>query len=218
MKLEITGHEVSALVRKQLNSLFTFDVSTESDLLQAGVDMALNRCEYCFSHTKNKYYRRQGQVYFNPFHSGQYSIFLYFLSASIFRVHGNIGMLPDRIYYLNKCLNGLDLFYEVKMPSIFFLDHPVGSVIGRASYEDGFSFSQNCTVGNNKGRYPSFGKNVRMMSGAKVLGDCRIGHNVIISANTYIKDVEIPSFSIVFGSSPNIIIKRKPETYFASDA
>jgi serine O-acetyltransferase len=38
--------------------------------------------------------------------------------------------LADRIYYLNKALNGLDLFYEVEMPDVFYLDHPVGTVIG----------------------------------------------------------------------------------------
>jgi serine O-acetyltransferase len=100
------------------------------------------------------------------------------------------------------------------MPKIFFLDHPVGTVLGKANYGEGFTFAQNCTVGNNKGKYPVFGLNVRMKSGSKVLGDCMIGDNVIISANTYIKDMNIPKCSIVFGSSPNLIIKTKPEIYF----
>ena len=100
------------------------------------------------------------------------------------------------------------------MPSIFFLDHPVGSVLGRAKYSERFSFSQNCTVGNNKGIYPTFGQNVKMMAGSKVLGNSRIGNNVIISANSYIKDFDIPSYSLVFGISPNLVIKIKDEEYF----
>ena len=214
MNLEISRSGLIGLVAKQLNALFVFDQEIEGELLAQGVDAALDQCEHCFAATANKYYRNEGRVYFNPFHSGQYSIFLYFLSFSVFNIRGRGSTLPDRIYYLNKCLNGLDLFYEVKMPRVFFLDHPVGSVLGRASYGERFSFSQNCTVGNNKGRYPAFGQNVKMMSGSKVLGNCLIGGNVIISANTYIKDVDIPDCSLVFGCSPNLTIKRKPEMYF----
>lgn len=216
MKLELSKSELIGLVAKQLNSLFVFDQKNEGELLSQGVNAALEQCEYCFSHTANKYYHKEGQAYFNPFHSGQYSIFLYFLSSAVFSIRKSRSTLSDRIYYLNKCLNGLDMFYEVKMPKIFFLDHPVGSVLGRANYGERFSFSQNCTVGNNKGRYPTFGQNVKMMSDSKVLGNCLIGDNVIISANTYIKDVDIPECSLVFGCSPNLTIKRKPEIYFVN--
>ncbi|MEN3943447.1 hypothetical protein WJU23_19255 [Prosthecobacter sp. SYSU 5D2] len=213
MKLEITEAELQSLVARQIDHLFMLR-DEEKDILERGVKEALKRCEFCFSHSSNKYYHRDGQVYFNPFHSGQYSIFLYYLASSVFRLDAAHRTLCDRIYYLNKALNSLDLLYEVTMPDIFFLDHPVGSVMGRADYGDFFSFSQGCTVGNNKGIYPKFGKNVRMMSGSKVLGDCTIGDNVILSANSYIKDVDIPSCSIVFGTSPNHIIKRKDEAYF----
>lgn len=51
-------------------------------------------------------------------------------------------------------MNGCDLYHEVNLPHYFTLDHPVGSVMGRAEYGEGFSFGQNCTVGNNKGIYP----------------------------------------------------------------
>ena len=81
--------------------------------------------------------------------------------------------MADRIYYLNKALNGVDLFYEVELPDVFFLDHPVGSVLGQTQRNgDFFSFSQNCTVGNNKGIYPTIGQNVQMMAGAMIVGDC----------------------------------------------
>lgn len=103
------------------------------------------------------------------------------------------------------------------MPAVFYLDHPVGSVLGRAAYGELFSFSQNCTVGNNKGIYPTIGRNVRMMSGAKILGNCHIGDNVMFSANAYIKDVDIPSCSLVFGSDRNLVIKRKEPSYFTGD-
>jgi serine O-acetyltransferase len=214
MILEISRSKLQKLVINQIESLFTLSHGKERNILLSCIDMALERSEYCFSYTKNKYYSKDGETYFNPFHSGQNSIFLYFLSNSIFSSYPEAHNLADRVYYLNKTLNGLDLFYQVEMPSIFFLDHPVGSVLGRAKYSERFSFSQNCTVGNNKGIYPTFGQNVKMMAGSKVLGNCRIGSNVIISANSYIKDFDIPSCSLVFGISPNLVIKIKDEEYF----
>ena len=216
MNLEISIDDIEALIAKQLDHIFTYNRETEGPIMKRAVNLALSRCEQCFSLTRvrSKYYVRNSEIYFNPFHSRQYAIFLYYLSNSIYKEFPESGTLADRVYYLNKVLNGLDLFYEIEMPDAFFLDHPVGAVLGRAVYGELFSFSQGCTVGNNKGVYPVIGSNVRMMSGSKVVGECRVGDNVILSANSYIKDADIPSCSIVFGSSPNLIIKSKSESYF----
>ena len=206
MQLELPVDELNAMIARQLGSLFVFRPETETAVLEQTVRKALDDCDHCFSRTENKYYHHDGVTRFNPFHSGQYSIFLYFLSRAIHLDHP-AGTLADRVYYLNKALNGLDLFYEVAMPRVFFLDHPVGSVIGRAHIGEGFSFSQNCTVGNNKGKYPVLGRDVRMMSGSKILGDCRIGDGVTLAANSYVKDTDIPPHTLVFGSSPNLVLK-----------
>jgi serine O-acetyltransferase len=42
-----------------------------------------------------------------------------------------------------------------------------------------------------------------------ILGNSKIGNNVILGAGTCIKDDDIPDDSIVFGSSPNLIIKKR---------
>ncbi|MCK5354870.1 MAG: hypothetical protein KAJ63_07095 [Methyloprofundus sp.] len=207
MILELPYGKLVNLVLKQLDNLFIFEQDKEQHPLNEGVELALSRVEQCFLSTDNKYYKKNGEVYFSPFHSGQYSIFLYFLSNSIYRLFPESIVLADKIYYLNKALNGLDLFYAVEMPKVFFLDHPVGSVIGRAVLGEFFSFSQNCTVGNNHGVYPEIGERVTMLSGSKVIGNSKIGNNVIISANSYLKDVDIPGNSIVFGQSPDLVIK-----------
>lgn len=217
MQMEISTSELKTLIVKQLDNFFYFRHKDEFDILSSGVDTALERCKHCFSYTKNKYYAREGKTFFNPLHSGQYSIFLYFLSNAIFSQFPEAISLADRIYYLNKTLNAVDMFYEVQMPPVFFLDHPIGSVLGRAIYGNFFSFSQNCTVGNNKGIYPIIGQNVSMMAGAMLLGDCTIGDNVILSANSYVKDTDIPSCSIVFGTDTNLVIKTRDEAYFHRD-
>lgn len=211
MLVSISKSQLQDIVLNQLSSIFGLD-DNEMGSLKAFIENALSRCEKCFSFQRNKYYFRDGGVSFNPFHSGQYTIFLYYLSRCIFEV-GN-SLLADKVYYLNRMMNGVDLYYEVKLPSVFGLDHPLGSVIGRANYSDYFYFTQNCTVGNNHGVYPSFGRNVVMLAGSMVIGDSKVGENCIISANTYIKDEDISNNSIVFGSSPNLIIKKKNDEYF----
>ncbi len=213
MLLEVQKTDLLSLLTKQLDNMFGVN-DADRAVLSDIMGPVLESLEFCFSQTRNKYYKKQGQAYFNPFHSGQYSIFLYLVSYKVFILDKSNRILADKVYYLNKCLNGLDLFYEVMMPKVFFLDHPVGSVLGRARYGEYFCFSQNCTVGGNKGIYPTLGKNVKMLSGAKVLGSSLVGDNVIFSANAYVKDFDIPSCSIVFGTSPHIVIKQKEEAYF----
>lgn len=216
MKLELNGPQLGELVSRQLANLFQFDPGSETPILSAGIYQALRRCETCFGQTPNKYYHRAGEPFFTPWHSGQYSIFLYFLSHAVAKQGPESTSLADRIYYLNKALNGPDLFHQVEMPAVFFPDHPLGSVLGQASYGEFFSFSQQCTVGNNKGEYPTIGRNVKLMSGVKILGKCRIGDNVICSANTYIKDRDIPSGSLVFGSGSDLVVKVKEAAYFTN--
>lgn len=174
------------------------------------VKKALADTEYCFSHVNNKYYRAEnGECRFSPLNSAQYCVFLYFLSRAYFS-EGD-GRSACVAYLLNKTINAIDLFYEVEMPAVFAVEHPVGTVLGRAKYSDRFHVSQNVTIGNNHGIYPEFGENVTVHFGASVIGRTHIGHNVEIAANAYVKDEEIPSNSIVFGSSPNLTIKQKTE-------
>lgn len=215
MQTELPILDIQCLVRRQVRNLFGFRTRQEEKVIDSAVEKALVKCDYCFSHCKNKYYHRDSKTYFNPFHSGQYSIFLYFLGRVVFEDYPDYRTLADRIYYLNKALNAVDLFYEVSLPAIFFVDHPLGSVMGRARYRDFFSFAQNCTVGNNKGVYPVIGRNVKMMAGSTLLGNCAIGDNVVLAARSYVKDVDIEPCSLVFGVSPNLVIKKRDVSYFS---
>lgn len=214
MDILISKEELVNLVVNQLKNMLFFDEENELQTLIKNIEIALKKSKLNFSHNKNKYYSNKGNVIFNPFHSGQYSVFLYYLSNTTWK-QGNLNFLADRIYYLNKILNSVDLFYEIELPEIFNLDHPVGTVLGRASYSDYFMFSQNVTVGNNKGKYPIFEKKVILFSGVTIIGNSHIQENSLISANTYIKDTDIPRNSIVFGSSPNLTIIEKDDSYFA---
>ena len=208
MITSIPQSELVPLLCRQLKSFFPLS-EAEIEILSCTFEKVLSRVEYNFDKTLNKYYHRDGEVHFNPYHAGQYTIYLYYYSREVY-VSGN-SLLADKIYYLNKIMNSCDLFYEVELPDFFMLDHPQGTVMGRAKYSDGLSFAQYSTVGNNKGIYPVIGKNCRMCMNSAIIGNCHIGDNVTIGAGCLVKDTDIPSDSLVFGQSPNLIIKKKKE-------
>ena len=205
MKIDYSKEYLLQLLERQLSIFMVTTIELET--INENLDKVLGRLEYSFKFNSNKYYSKDGEAYFNPFHSGQWAIFLYYLSNTMFEKNMTNRTICDKIYYLNKMLNGCDLFYEIKLPDAYMSDHPVGTVIGRATFANYFSFCQGCTVGNNNGIFPVFGEHVTLLSDAKVIGKCTVGNNVIIGANAYVKDENIPSNSIVFGMSPNLIIK-----------
>lgn len=172
---------------------------------------AIKRTAMCLLPSVSKYNRgMKDQVPFSVYNSVQYCIFLYWMSRVSYEMDGD-GVKAEKFYYLNKVMNSVDLFYEIELPPIWGAEHPMGSVMGRAEYSDYFFFYQGCTVGGNKGNYPTLGRMVIMYSNSKILGCSEIGDNVIIGANTYIKDEKIPGNSIVFGQTPKLIIKQKTQ-------
>jgi serine O-acetyltransferase len=48
-----------------------------------------------------------------------------------------------------------------------------------------------------------------MTAGSMVFGDSKIGDNVTIAVGACVKDEDIPDHSLVFGHSPNLIIKQR---------
>lgn len=201
----LTLQEIASFTNQQLKNILISDENVASYVKEA-----LERTLNCFALNKNKYYR--GENNFSVFHSGQYSIYLYYLANTAYK-KSNAGQLPSKLYYLNKILHSVDWYYEIELPSCWGVEHPVGSVLGRAKYNDGLFIYQGCTVGGNKKKYPELGKNVIMYSNSTILGDSIIGDNVILSTGTTIKDENIPSNCIVFGQTPNLIIKEKSEEY-----
>ena len=208
MIYEIPQKDIESLLLKQLSNFFTID-EREREIISDSMKTVLARCDINFSRNPNKYYHSKigKESYFNPYHSGQWTIFLYYFSHHLYKRGG--GILKDKFFYLNKIMNGIDIFYDVELPDFFTLNHQVGSVIGKGKFSDGFSFIQNCTVGESFGKWPTIGKDCCMCAGSSIIGDCYIGENVLIGANATVKNETIPSNVIVFGESPKLIIKQK---------
>lgn len=108
-------------------------------------------------------------------------------------------------------MNGLECYWNVELPKHFIVEHPIGTVLGRAKYGDYFCAYQGVTVGasfeEKECVWPILGDFVTMYANSSVIGRCHIGNNVIIAANAFLYDEDIPDNSVVFGSSPNLTIK-----------
>ncbi len=196
-------------LKRQLQNFF---VDIDLSVIEGKVDEAYKRCMVAISASNNKYLNPNGTPQFRLDHSGCWSIFLYYLSNVLKNTSGG-----EKVYYLNKILHSVDWFCEIELPVHFMVEHPLGSVLGRANYGDFLLIYQGVSVGGNISKktgniaYPTLGNNIIFFSDAKVLGDAHIGNNVIFSANAYVINDDIPDDSIVFGMSPNLIIKHEPE-------
>lgn len=205
------NQELFDIVNHQLSNFWIRGGVPETNFLS--LETAVQRIENNFIHRKGKIFQYNGEARFDVVHSVQYAIFLYTYSNQLF-LDGNEDA-AGKIYYLNKIMNSVDWFYEVKMPSIFSAEHPIGSVVGRAKMDDYLFLYQGTTIGGNHRvgtiSYPVIGKHVLMYADSKIIGDSHIGNNVVLASNTYIIDEDIPDNCIVFGQSPNLVIKQKTE-------
>ena len=203
------AQEILPILLLQLRNIFALTEEESKILSQAKIiENSYERTSECFAKGYNKYFSKETGL--NPFNSLMYTTYLYQISHRLYK-EGH-SLVADKVYYLNKMLNAVDLFYAIDLPKHWNCEHPIGSIMGRAKYGDYFLFYQSCTVGGNTSDgkhfdYPVLGNHVTMYSGAKVLGKSNIGNNVIIGANAYIKDTNIPDNSLVFGQHPNLIIK-----------
>lgn len=220
MLLTISKEDILAQLLLQLRAHFLVS-EEEKVVIEQRLDYALAACEENFSHSENKYYYTEvGGVKtcrFNPYHSVQYMMFLYYLSHDIYK-NADAGQLCDKIYYLNKIFHSVDLFYAIELPAHFSAEHPLGSIMGRAHYSNRFFFMQGCTVGGTglmgKEVYPYLEENVCMYANSIIVGNCHIGKNVKIGAGTLVKNQDVPDNTVVFGQSPNLIFKenKTPES------
>ncbi len=198
--------ELASYVTSQMEGFFP-DGRLDSAALSQSIGQALERLELCFSRNRQRYYASGKNTLFNHLNTDQYAAFLYLLGNTIHREDGDPA-LAAKAYALNKALHALDIYYEVNLPEVFAFVHPVGTVIGRATFGDCFCIYQNCTVGGDlDGNLPVLGTGVVMFGGSRVIGRANVGDNCMISAGSIVVEEPVPANSLVFGTSPNLTIK-----------
>ncbi len=206
MKLSIEKSALMTYLAKQLSLFYPDDADVKEGLTQI-MPTVIERMDHCFSHIHKKYYQEQGQAVFNHLNSDHYAMFLYVVSNQAWRQ----GYIPiaEKAFLLNKALHGIDAFYAITLPDVFLFVHPVGTVLGNASYADCLVVYQNVTVGSDKdGIYPTFGKSTVLYSKSSVIGRCKIGNNVSIAAHSFVRNMDVPDDSVVVGLYPENKIKK----------
>tara|TARA_B110000967_G_C18895765_1_gene570516 strand:- start:3137 stop:3814 length:678 start_codon:yes stop_codon:yes gene_type:complete len=213
MQCSIKGKQLANHVHKQICLFYPDGFNIEISNIEKCINSALDRVEYCFRNNRNKYYcNENNETLFNHLNADHYATFLYFLSNTIW-LEFKDEMLSAKIFLLNKALHGIDLFYEISMPDIFMLVHPLGTVLGRASYSNYLVVYQGCTVGSVSGSgFPSIDEHLTMYSNSSLLGDCKVGSNVTIGANSYAINTLIEKNQIVVGQYPHLKMTQSKPT------
>lgn len=130
---EILLHDsISEQLKRQLSNFWT-DINY--DRIDERIDDAYELCMNRFSATNNKYLNPDGKPCFLLYHSGCWCIFLYYLSRCLVDDPDTLCD-AEKIYYLNKILHNVDWYCGIDLPSHIMVEHPLGSVLGRAKYGD----------------------------------------------------------------------------------
>lgn len=196
MKLSITKDELSKYVTTQLNYFYP-DKNLVKGEIGKVIDRVIDRIDFCFKHVSLNRYFTENSTIFNHLYSDHYVMFLWYLSNTVFNDLQNYN-LASKIYYLNKSLHGVDCMFDTKMPDIFLIFHGVGTMIGKANYDDYFVILQGCTVGSHKGFYPNFGKGVALAANSSIIGNCIIGNRSTISTRTSLFNQNLEDDSTIF--------------------
>ena len=120
---------------------------------------------------------------FNVLQSSQHCIYLYYLSNTIWTRSGDTAA-PTRLFLMNKAFNGIDLFYEIAMPEVFYIGHSVGIVLAKATYGEYLVLYQGSTVGRHKQDIPQLGERVILYPGSAVIGRAVVEDGAVLSQGT----------------------------------
>ncbi len=193
-----------AYVRAQLDAMFPDGTLVAADAVVAA---ATERARHCFAHIRHPAFGDDDTVVFDHLHGDQYTMFLYYASNSAF-VAGDVT-LAKKLFLLNKALSGFFCLYDTLLPPVMFLNHALGTVIGRGTYGNYLLVTQNVTFGIDGDRAPVIGEGVIVYGGALVAGATTIGDRTVIAANASLRNAEVPAESVVAGSSPDLVIRPR---------
>jgi serine O-acetyltransferase len=212
LKLVNSGREqLLGYLQRQLENFFPDGQAGLRALLDARLDTALDRLAGCIGAV-----RMWREDEFDVLHSSQYATFLYYLANTLHR-SGADRTLCNKLFFLNKALNGIDLFYEIEMPPVFFIGHSVGIVLAKASYGKHLVLYQNCTVGKNHGAAPTLGDGVVMYPHSAIIGSCQVRAGSVIAQGVSVIGRDTPGDCLVFQGPKGGLDFVKPKRDILSD-
>ena len=116
--------------------------------------------------------------------------------------------------------DGYHINVETAIDEGFNIFHRGTVIIGPCKIGRNCTMSHNITIGRTmkagKVGNPVIGDNVFMGAGVVIIGDVRIGNNVMIAPNAFI-NFNVPDNSIVIGNPGKIIEKENPTKYYITN-
>ena len=212
--LELVNSSRAALLRyleRQLTNLFPDDAPGVRETIDTHLDEALHRLERCINAVR---LWREGE--FDVLHSSQYTIFLYYLANTLWH-HGADPRLCTKLFLLNKALNGIDCFYEVELPEVFFIGHSVGIVLAKAQYGNHLVLYQNSTVGKNHGVAPVLEDGVVLYPNSAVIGRSRVRAGSVIAQGVSVVNRDTEGDCLVFQRAGGDLVFKPPQRSVLAD-
>lgn len=143
---------------------------------------------------------------------GFHAILMHRVANRLYR--GNWFTLARVVSQLSRSLTGIEIHPGATIGRRFFIDHGMGVVIGEtAEIGDDVLLYQGVTLGgtgkDTGKRHPTLGDGVVVGTGAKILGNIRIGEHVKVGAGSVVVH-PVPPHSTVVGVPGRVV--RDPES------
>ncbi len=144
---------------------------------------------------------------------GFHAILLHRFAHKLYRA--GVPLLPRLISQIGRFTTGIEIHPGARIGRRFFIDHGMGVVIGETTeIGDDVLLYQGVTLGGTgkeKGkRHPTLGNHVVVGTGAKVLGNIRIGDGVKVGAGSVVIH-PVPDHSTVVGIPGRVVRSRGSE-------
>lgn len=206
--MRLVDQTINGLIDYTCAQISTFFPDGKNDIVRKEVTLhiqeSLHRLERCINSIKawppEEFYYLQ---------TAQYAMYLYFLSNSIWRSGGDVGVC-SRLFYLNKALNGIDCFYEIDMPDIFCFGHSTGIVLAKAKYSNYLVLHQSCTIGKDNGLAPELEEGVVLYPHSAIIGRCKVLKGTVVSYGSSILNRDTPGDCLVYGGGGSKLMFAPP--------
>jgi serine O-acetyltransferase len=141
---------------------------------------------------------------------GFHAILMHRLAHRLYKAR--VPLIPRLLSQVSRFFTGIEIHPGATIGRRFFIDHGMGVVIGETTeIGDDCLLYQGVTLGgtgNEKGkRHPTLGDHVVVGTGAKILGNIRIGSHVKVGAGSVVVH-PVPDHSTVVGIPGRVVRSR----------
>ena len=166
------------------------------------------------SRIKDKWYSKNGEGIFDLLYMDHFLILCYRFSNTLYK-SGRYEELAKAIFYSSKIRTCADIFYRTEIGDYFLPVHPIGTIITpHSTFGKGLRLYEHVLIGpysiSSKEpedyEQPTIGEGVIIYGYSKIMGNSKIGDNVVISLGTTIINKDIPNNSHVMMSNNGRLI------------